>query len=487
MMFPVVGGEESSMNFDPEKEIAAYEIPCPTLSTEIDVVEEGGYGYDGEDSIIDWVFESPDTESYSEQWKPQNASISNILYESSCFFSIALSEGILISSNETSFLYEFPFNLNNQTISIIRITDSFDSFLPYVMDEEIINGSSLLLWSNVNLHESPDIIDQELIVWYTPLTKEYSNSSSGFSDINSSLEINGITRIGKNDELDDKCLDPTIDATREVKVNIYNINKESLPYPGRYYVDIYRLDGVQFETSGSVDIFSTTNIVQITLPKKLETGVDYQIYVFFKPSDSRTLKLKELWGKREINFGYWPTSYEYDFIRDHPCIDYIKFNGYYPPITIKQGEIVNIESRIRWDTTIWDFFTNPTTAKVYSYIKLTDSANNHVVLLKIPETLLYNNIMKGSSLSLQTTYKPKEPGKYYFVPYLESNCHDGSDRIIDQGLRSLAFTVDPIPPVAAFTASPTTGTAPLTVQFTDQSSNTPTSWKWEYSTGSTWT
>jgi PKD repeat protein len=35
-------------------------------------------------------------------------------------------------------------------------------------------------------------------------------------------------------------------------------------------------------------------------------------------------------------------------------------------------------------------------------------------------------------------------------------------------------------PVAAFSGSPTSGNAPLTVQFTDLSSNTPTSWKWEY-------
>jgi PKD repeat protein len=33
-------------------------------------------------------------------------------------------------------------------------------------------------------------------------------------------------------------------------------------------------------------------------------------------------------------------------------------------------------------------------------------------------------------------------------------------------------------PVAAFTATPTSGTAPLTVVFTDQSTNTPTSWSW---------
>jgi len=38
----------------------------------------------------------------------------------------------------------------------------------------------------------------------------------------------------------------------------------------------------------------------------------------------------------------------------------------------------------------------------------------------------------------------------------------------------------PVKPVAAFTATPTSGYAPLTVQFTDLSTNNPTSWKWEY-------
>jgi PKD repeat protein len=50
--------------------------------------------------------------------------------------------------------------------------------------------------------------------------------------------------------------------------------------------------------------------------------------------------------------------------------------------------------------------------------------------------------------------------------------------------------VNPVPvaPVAQFEANPTAGLSPLTVMFTDQSTNNPTSWKWEYQTGGgSWT
>jgi len=42
-----------------------------------------------------------------------------------------------------------------------------------------------------------------------------------------------------------------------------------------------------------------------------------------------------------------------------------------------------------------------------------------------------------------------------------------------------------VAPIAAFTALPTTGTAPLAVTFTDASTNTPTSWAWDFGDGST--
>jgi PKD repeat protein len=43
----------------------------------------------------------------------------------------------------------------------------------------------------------------------------------------------------------------------------------------------------------------------------------------------------------------------------------------------------------------------------------------------------------------------------------------------------------PAGPVASFTANPTSGTAPLTVQFTDTSTGSPTSWSWNFGDGAT--
>ena len=52
----------------------------------------------------------------------------------------------------------------------------------------------------------------------------------------------------------------------------------------------------------------------------------------------------------------------------------------------------------------------------------------------------------------------------------------------------VTFTVPgtpPAPPVAEFTGTPTTGTAPLAVNFTDQSTGSPTSWLWDFGDGTT--
>ena len=49
----------------------------------------------------------------------------------------------------------------------------------------------------------------------------------------------------------------------------------------------------------------------------------------------------------------------------------------------------------------------------------------------------------------------------------------------DAFVAKFVFASAPIPPAAEFDGSPTSGDAPLTVQFTDQSTNTPDSWAWD--------
>ena len=46
-------------------------------------------------------------------------------------------------------------------------------------------------------------------------------------------------------------------------------------------------------------------------------------------------------------------------------------------------------------------------------------------------------------------------------------------------------TTAPLPPVASFFGSPTSGTAPLTVGFTDTSANSPKLWSWNFGDGNT--
>jgi PKD repeat protein len=55
---------------------------------------------------------------------------------------------------------------------------------------------------------------------------------------------------------------------------------------------------------------------------------------------------------------------------------------------------------------------------------------------------------------------------------------DGKSGALPQG-----FEITPPPPVPDFTADPTQGTAPLTVHFTDLSSNSPTVWAWNLGDG----
>ena len=69
----------------------------------------------------------------------------------------------------------------------------------------------------------------------------------------------------------------------------------------------------------------------------------------------------------------------------------------------------------------------------------------------------------------------------YSINLTASNAGGSNYRLKENNI----VVTDTPAPVAGFTATPLTGTAPLTVTFTDSSTNTPTSWAWTFGDGAT--
>ena len=88
----------------------------------------------------------------------------------------------------------------------------------------------------------------------------------------------------------------------------------------------------------------------------------------------------------------------------------------------------------------------------------------------------------GATSTLQSPSHTYSTAGTYTVTLTVSNAY-GGDTETKTGYITVSAPV--LPPVAAFSAAPTTGTAPLTVQFTDASTNAPTGYFWTFGDGRT--
>ncbi|WP_141241713.1 PKD domain-containing protein, partial [Methanosarcina spelaei] len=84
----------------------------------------------------------------------------------------------------------------------------------------------------------------------------------------------------------------------------------------------------------------------------------------------------------------------------------------------------------------------------------------------------------NTSTKQNPTYKYSKAGKYT-VTLTVTNAA-GSNMVTKTNYITVVAK-----PVAAFSASPTSGKVPLTVKFTDKSTGLPSSWKWTFGDGST--
>ena len=87
----------------------------------------------------------------------------------------------------------------------------------------------------------------------------------------------------------------------------------------------------------------------------------------------------------------------------------------------------------------------------------------------------------GTSTSKNPSHTYTMAGTYTVI--LTATNAGGSNTLTRTGY--ITVTAASSPPVAAFSGTPVSGIAPLTVQFTDSSSNTPTSWAWTFGDGGT--
>lgn len=133
------------------------------------------------------------------------------------------------------------------------------------------------------------------------------------------------------------------------------------------------------------------------------------------------------------------------------------------------------DNNVAADWTLSAATTNEMTIGVY---------NSEITIVPVPQTITWTTNFDANTYTSNPLSVPAfaSPGAYtFYASYNDGTCTD-----VDSVLLTV---VVPQTPVASFVATPLAGSAPLTVTFTDQSTNIPTMWSWTVApmTGVTYT
>lgn len=129
---------------------------------------------------------------------------------------------------------------------------------------------------------------------------------------------------------------------------------------------------------------------------------------------------------------------------------------------------------IGFNTPVVQFTGSPASGTAPLTVYFTDQSTNS------PTSWSWNFGDGGTSTAQHPSHTYTSSGTYT-VRLTASNAEGTGDPSTKTNYISVSAPL----PNAQFTASPTTGTAPLTVYFTDQSTNSPTSWSWNFGDGET--
>ena len=176
-----------------------------------------------------------------------------------------------------------------------------------------------------------------------------------------------------------------------------------------------------------------------------------------------------------------PTSWSWTFgdggtsTSQNPSHTYTSAGDYDVSLTATNADGSDTETKLDYITVgaapVAAFSGSPTTGVSPLTVNFTDSSTNS------PTSWSWNFGDTGTSTAQNPSHQYTSAG-IYTVSLTAANAY-GSD--VETKTNYITVTVPP--PVANFSGSPTSGTAPLTVNFTDSSTNNPTSWSWTFGDG----
>jgi len=178
-----------------------------------------------------------------------------------------------------------------------------------------------------------------------------------------------------------------------------------------------------------------------------------------------------------------PTSWAWDFQNDgstdsmvqNPVFTYAAAGSYTVKLTATNDGGSDDEIKTNYITItvpppVANFTANKTSGTLPLTVQFTDLSTGS------PTSWAWDFTNDGSTEStLQNSVFTYTAAGTYTVKLTATN--DGGS---DDEIKTNYITITVPPPVANFTANTTSGTMPLTVQFTDLSTNEPTSWAWDF-------
>jgi beta propeller repeat protein len=273
--------------------------------------------------------------------------------------------------------------------------------------------------------------------------------------------------------------------------------------PGNIDIMMYDLStstGTQITTNGSSQtapaIYGDRIVWQDDRNGNQNDGTNYDIYMGTLSESEPTpvppvanFAASPISGKAPLNVKFTdkssgsPTSWKWDFgdgtssTLKNSAHTYNKAGKYTVRLTVKSAAGTNtktIKDYITVKTTpvkpVAAFSATPTSGYAPLKVQFTDKSTGS------PTSWKWSFGDGKTSTSKSSAYTYSKAGKYT-VSLTVKNAAGSSTKTITN---YITVKIAPVKPVAAFSGSPTSGKAPLTIKFTDKSTGSPTSWKWSF-------